>query len=559
MFRSSLFLFFAATSVFAQGAFSPSSDAVHAAEVITDHSLMAHIRFLSDDLLEGRAPGTRGDVLSRTYVASQMELLGLKPGGDRGTWFQRVPIVSMKTDPSTALHFLKGSSTVDLAFGSQFVAMAGEQTPSVSLRNAELLFVGYGIVAPEYGWDDYKGVDVKGKVLLMLNNDPAGDDPTFFGGKARLYYGRWTYKFEIAAAKGAAGAIVIHTTESAGYGWNVVESSWGGTRSELAQAPGAPTTKMRAWATREATDAILSLAGKTFDDLNKRAQKKSFKPVPLGVTVSTTIATTLQQVVTSNVIGVLPGSDPLLRDQAVILTAHYDHLGIGKPTAGDSIYNGALDNATGVSALLNLAHAFTALTTGPRRTIIVAAVGAEESGLIGSQFYAENPTVAPGRIAANINIDGINIFGKTRDIIMVGLGKSSIDDVLKSVASWQGRIVKGDQFPEQGSFYRSDQFNFARIGVPCMYLDAGVDYVGKPADFGKKKVEEYIAKNYHQVSDEIGPDWQLDGGIQDLQLTFFVGLRLADNDAMPVWNKGDEFEAARLAALRNVAGGPGMK
>ena len=528
--------------------FMPSDDATAAMQAITPSSLISHVRFLSHNLLEGRAPGTRGDVLARTYIASQMELLGLMPGAADGSFFQRVPILSMTADPAMALNISAKGKSISLKYRQDFIAVAGVQQPTVEIKDAEIVFVGYGIVAPEQGWDDYKGMDVRGKILLMMNNDPSTGDSTFFGGKRRLYYGRWTYKYQIAATKGAAGAIVIHTTESAGYGWNVVESSWSGEQFKLAQRDDAVATSMNAWTTLDATKQILELAGKNYETLVNSALEKSFKPGPLGVTLSTKIKTSMKGVETTNVLGLLPGADPARKDEVVIYTAHYDHLGMGKPIDGDSIYNGALDNATGVSAILNVARVFTGMKQKPARSILFAAVGGEEAGLIGSQFYSENPTFPAGKIAANINIDGINIFGKTRDIIMVGLGKSSIDGVLKSVAAWQGRLVKPDQFPEMGFFYRSDQFNFAKIGVPCMYLDSGIDYVGKPADFGKKKVEEYIDKHYHQPSDEIAPDWNLSGGVEDVQLMYLVGLTVANDAMMPAWNKGDEFEAARKKA-----------
>jgi len=531
------------------GDFTPSEDALRSMQAIGHSSLMSHIRFLSHDLLEGRAPGTRGDLLSQTYIASQMELIGLKPGAEDGSYFQQVPVISMTADPSMTFRISGDGSELLLEYRKDFVAVAGKQQEEISVKDAEIVFVGYGIDAPEQNWDDYKGVDVRGKILLMMNNDPAPDDPKEFAGKARLYYGRWTYKYEIAARKGAIGAIIIHTRESAGYGWNVVESSWSGEQFELGQDPSAATSLINGWTTLEATRRILEKAGVDYDELIASALDRSFKPVPLGVALSTSIKTRIRKVMTTNVLGLLPGSDPELKKEVVIYSAHYDHLGVGNPVAGDSIHNGALDNATGVSALLNIAAAFTYQQTPPRRSLLFAAVGAEESGLIGSKYYAEHPTFPPGRIAANINMDGLNIFGPTRDVIMVGLGKSSMDDVLKKVADWQGRVVKPDQFPEQGFFYRSDQFNFAKIGVPCMYLEAGMEYIGKPENFGKEMVEEYIQKHYHQPSDEIADDWVLTGAVEDVQLMYLVGHIVADQDAMPVWNKGDEFEAARKRAL----------
>jgi len=547
--RFSFFLHLAATVSAIAQQFTPTQEALQAMGAVSPGSFMGHIRFFSDDRLEGRGPGTRSDRLTQLYIASHMEMLGLKPAGENGTYFQRVPIVSMQTDPSTTLSVSGTKGVLDLKYASEFVAFTGNQQTEVSVSDAEIVFVGYGIVAPEQGWDDYKDVDVAGKVLMMMNNDPSPDDPRIFGGKARTYYGRWTYKYEIAAKKGAAGAIIIHTTESAGYGWNVVESSWSGGRAELGLKPGTPRTKVNGWTTLDATNKILSLAGKSLDKLQSSAQKKSFKPVPLGIKASITVRTKIGQLETANVLGALQGSDPQLKDEVVVFGAHHDHLGIGKPVKGDSIYNGAVDNASGSSALLNIGRMFTALKEQPHRSILFAALAAEESGLIGSQYYAENPTYPPGKIAAYINIDGINVLGKTNDMGVIGFGKSSIDKIAEAVAAWQGRVLKPDQFPEQGSFYRSDQFNFAKIGVPCMYLKVGTDYVGKPPGFGHEKHDEYIKNDYHQPSDETKPEWDLSGAVVDAQLMFLVGLKIAGDDAMPVWNKGDEFEAARLKAL----------
>jgi Zn-dependent M28 family amino/carboxypeptidase len=532
-----------------QSRYRPPAEAHAVLKLVTPNSLMGHIRFLSHDLLEGRAPGTRGDRLAQAYIASQMEALGLQPGGDKGTYVQPFPVLSLTADPSLAVTIASKNASLTLQYGSEFVGAAGRQQPTVEVRDAELVFVGYGIAAPEQKWDDYKGTDVRGKVLLFLNDDPPSDDPTFFGGKGRTYYGRWTYKFEIAAQKGAAGAIVIHTTESAGYGWNVVQNSWTGEQFELQQKPDAATTLLNGWTSKAATEKLLAMAGHRLDDLMKRAASRSFRPIPLGLRVSTTIHTTIKQSETANVIGVLPGSDPVLKNEAIIFTAHFDHLGITKPVRGDSINNGALDNATGVSALLEIARMFASMPERPRRSIVFAAVGAEESGILGSQYYVENPTFPLPKIAANINIDGLNIFGRTRDVVMIGLGKSTIDSTLEAVASWQGRTVKPDQFPERGSFYRSDQFKFARAGIPCMYLNGGVEYLGKPADFAKKKVDEYIAKHYHQPSDEIHDDWDLSGAVEDVHLMFLVANELANAAGMPRWNTGDEFEAARLQTL----------
>jgi len=413
--------------------------------------------------------------------------------------------------------------------------------------NAEIVFVGYGIVAPEYQWDDYKGVDVKGKVLLMMNNDPS-DDPKLFGGKTRLYYGRWTYKYEIAAQKGAAGAIIIHTRESAGYPYQVVQSSFTGEQFEL-PAENEPRLAIKMWATEAASQRIAQLAGKDLDELRRQAERRSFKPVPLGVTMALTLKNTLRQLETANVLGLLPGGDPVLKNEVVVYTAHHDHFGIGKSVQGDSIYNGALDNASGVSLLLVLAHAFAELDSPPRRSILFAAVGGEESGLLGSGYYAQHPTFRPGQMASCLNIDGMNVWGKTQDITIIGHGKSTLDAIVEDVARSQGRVVKGDQFPDRGFYYRSDQFNFAKIGVPAIFFDNGLEFIGRPSGWGKEQVEAWENTHYHQPNDEYDPAWDLTGAVEDARLEFRVGLRIANAEAMPQWQPGEEFEAARKKAL----------
>jgi Zn-dependent M28 family amino/carboxypeptidase len=536
-------------TIFAQKRYAPPRSALPALSQVTEHSMMSHIRFLSDDLLEGRAPATRGDKLTLAYIASHMEELGLKPGGDNGTYFQKVPVLSLTAAPF-ALKFSKGNESLTLNYKSEFVGTAGKQQASVEINNAEIIFVGFGIEAPEQQWDDYKGIDVKGKVLLMMNNDPPSDDETFFGGAARTYYGRWTYKYEIAARKGAVGAIIVHTRESAGYGWNVVENSWTGEQFELAQKTETPTTLFNGWTTLEASERLVALAGMNLNAMQERAMKRSFTPIPLGITLSTQIATATKNVETANVIGVFEGSDAKLRDEAVIFTAHHDHLGITTPVRGDSINNGALDNASGVSAVLNLAQMFSSLKDKPKRSIVFATVGAEESGLIGSQHYVEHPLFPTATTAANINIDGINVFGPTKDIVVIGYGRSTIDNVVQKVAAWQNRVVKPDQFPAQGSFYRSDQFNFAKAGVPAIFLDNGVDYHGKSPEFGKQVNDEYIKNDYHQPSDDIKSNWVMSGAIQDVQLAFLIALEIANAPSMPAWKKGDEFEGARLRSLK---------
>jgi Zn-dependent M28 family amino/carboxypeptidase len=520
-----------------------------AARAIKVDGLRADVRFLAHDLLEGRGPGSRGDLLTQAYIASRLEGLGLEPGAPDGSWFQSLDLVSVTTHAPKVMKAERGGETAEFALLEEYAAESGVQTPQARIENAEIVFVGYGIVAPEYQWDDYKGADLKGKVLLMMNNDPE-DDPKLFAGKTRLYYGRWDYKYEMAAKVGAAGAIIIHTIPSAGYPWQVVKTSFAGTRFTLPET-GQPQVQATAWLTEDASKRLAKLGGHDLDALRASAQKRDFKPVPLGVTLSLALENEVEKTRTANVIGRLKGSDPVLSKQAVLYTAHHDHLGIkadAKP-GEDAIYNGALDNATGVAALIAIAESMKALTPGPRRTVYFAAVAAEEQGLLGSKYLAAHPPVPAGRIAANINMDGLNIFGPTRDMTMVGLGKSNLDATIHALAALQGRKLVADQFPDRGYFYRSDQFSLAKVGVPAAYLEGGIDVIGQPPGWGKARHEEYEQKDYHQPSDELRDSWDLRGAVEDVKLLFYLGVRVANATAMPAWNPGDEFEAARKKAI----------
>jgi Zn-dependent M28 family amino/carboxypeptidase len=519
-----------------------------AASVIRAEAIRADVRFLSDDLLEGRGPGTRGDQLARAYVRARMETLGLEPAAPGGGWEQDVELVGITASSPSVVKVTRGSESVELRRSDDYIAFTDTAQAKVGVDAAEIVFVGYGITAPEFEWDDYKGADLEGKVLLVMNNDPE-DDPRIFAGKTRLYYGRWDYKYDMAARQGAAGAIIIHTTPSAGYKWQVVQTSWSGEQFSLPSA-GRPELPVKAWATEDASRKIARLAGQDLDALRAAARKRDFRPVPLGVTVSLALENDVKRRRTANVIGRLPGSDPALSAQAVLYTAHHDHLGV-KPAARpgeDSIYNGALDNASGVATLLAIAQAMKALPQPPRRSVLFAAVAAEESGLLGSEWLARNPPVPAGRLAANINIDGINVWGRTRDVVAIGVGKSSLDDWIRTLAAAQGRSVVADQFPDRGSFYRSDQFSLARIGVPAAYLKYGTEVLGKPADWGRQKQEEFEATDYHQPTDELR-DWELTGAVEDTRLMFWLGVKVANATAMPAWRAGDEFEAARKKAL----------
>jgi Zn-dependent M28 family amino/carboxypeptidase len=521
-----------------------------AARQIRPELIRAHVRFLASDLLEGRGPASRGDRLAEEYIAAQLEGMGLEPAAPNGGWFQPFDIMGITSEAPPTVHFTRRGESVDLRYRDDYVAFSGVQgRAEASTGGGEVVFVGYGIVAPEFQWDDYKGADLKGKVLLMMNNDPE-DDPKLFAGKTRLYYGRWDYKYEMAAKAGAAGAIIIHTTPSAGYPWQVVQTSWSGEQFALPHEAG-PEVPLKAWVTEESARKIARLGGQDLNALRAAAQKRDFRPVSLGVAADITLKNDVKKNQTQNVIGRLPGRDPKLAKEAVVYTAHHDHLGIkeGAKAGQDNIYNGALDNASGVAAMLAIAKAMKALPEPPRRSVIFAAVAAEEQGLLGSAYLAAHPPIPAARMAANINIDGINIWGRTRDLTMVGLGKSNLDEWIVKLAGMQGRVVVPDQFPEKGFFYRSDQFSLAKVGVPAAYFDAGTDVIGKPHGWGKEQQEKFEANDYHQPSDELRPDWELSGAVEDAQLFFYLGVKVANAPQMPRWKPGDEFEDARKKSI----------
>ena len=526
----------------------PGVTTIEAAARIDAENLRETVAMLASDEFEGRGPASAGDIMTQGYLSTALEELGYTPAGVAGSWLQPFDIVSVTTTTPESWSFTADGNTLVLRQWDEFIASSGVQEPSATVSNAEVVFVGYGLQASEYDWDDYKGLDVSGKLLLMLNNDPDWD-PDLFEGNRRLYYGRWTYKYEIAAQLGAAGAIIIHTTPSAGYPFQVVQTSWSGPQYAL-PAQNEPTTAVQSWVTEEAAQRLVSFAGHDLAELVASARRRDFVPVRLGVTTSLSLQNELSRVQTANVAGLLEGSDPELRDEVVVFTAHHDHLGIGEPNAaGDAIYNGARDNAVGVAQVLAVADAFRSLPVRPRRSVLMLFVAAEEQGLLGSAFYAQQPTFEPSRIAANINIDGGNIWGRTRDISFIGFGKSSLDDVVERIARFQGRSVQGDQFPDRGYFYRSDQFNFAKIGVPAVYLDEGTDFIGQPEGWGVEQIDAWVDVHYHQPSDELEDDWNFSGMIEDAQLAYFIGLQVANADEMPTWNAGDEFEAARLESL----------
>jgi Zn-dependent M28 family amino/carboxypeptidase len=520
-----------------------------AGKAITPDVLREHITKLSSDEFEGRGPTTPGDQKARAYLVEQLKAMGYQPGGGGDAWEQPFELVAMKATMPAKWTFTAKGKSISMAWWDQYIAGSGVQSAKGAIKNAELVFVGYGIQAPEYGWDDYKGQDLKGKVLVMLNNDPDWD-PALFEGTKRLYYGRWDYKYESAARQGAVGAIIIHTTPSAGYPFQVVQTSWSGQKYEL-PAGNEPRLQVKGWMTEDAVGKLVKIAGKDLAALVESAHHKEFAPVPLGITTSLSFTNQVTRGKTANVFGLLPGSDPQLAKQLVVYSAHHDHLGIGKPNAsGDKIYNGALDNASGCAQLLAIARAYKALPTPPKRSVMILFVAAEEQGLLGSSYFATHPTVPSGQIAVDINYDGGNIWGKTKDVTYVGKGKTTLDALIDRLAARQGRVVKSDQFPDRGSFYRSDQFSFAKTGVPGVYLGAGTDFIGKPAGWGREQHEAYERTNYHQPSDQITPEWTFDGMVENDLLGFGIGVHVANQAALPGWVPGDEFEAARKASQK---------
>lgn len=515
---------------------------------ITAEDMRSTIAKLSSDELEGRGTASKGDELAMQYLEQQLKAIGFQPGGSNGTYRQTFDMVGINTHAPKTWEFTHGIKKRALAWWTEYIAASGVQQPAVTVSNAELVFVGYGIQAPEYQWDDFKGLNLKGKILVMLNNDPDWD-PGLFAGTTRLYYGRWSYKYESAARQGAAGAIIVHTTPSAGYPFQVVQTSWSGEQFEL-PAESEPRILVRGWATEQATRDVLALAGYDLDKLTESARSRDFKPVSLGISTSIKFDNTINRVTTANIIGVLPGSDATLRNEYVIYSAHHDHLGIGEPDkTGDKIYNGALDNASGMAQILAIAKAIKALPEAPKRSSMMMFVAAEEQGLLGSSYFAHHPTIPVGRIAADINYDGGNIFAKEKNLTLIGKGKSTLDQVVETLAQHQGRSVLPDQMPDRGRYYRSDQFSFAKVGVPAVYFGLGTDFEGKPAGWGKAQIEDFEANRYHQPSDELNDTWNFDGMIDDARLGFWVGVNICNAVTMPSWIPGDEFEGARKAAL----------
>ena len=524
-----------------------------AAQTIQAVNLLADVSKIAGDEFEGRGAGSEGDRKARAFLAGRLTEIGYEPLFDDDSFEQAVEIVGLTVQEPADLQFAsEDGSSVSYLFGDEYMIMAGAQQPEISVQDAEVVFVGYGIQAPEENWDDFKGVDLKGKVLLMLNDDPDWD-VELFGGERKLSYGRWTYKYASAARQGAAGAIIIHTTESAGYPWQVVRASNIGEQFEL-KAGDEPRTRFNGWLSWEGSQALAALGGHDLETLIESARSSDFRPVPLGVTTSVDMAVEVSSKHTANVAGILRGSDPKLATEMLVLSAHHDHFGIGEPDeTGDVIYNGALDNGVAIAQALAVAGAFASLPERPRRSIMVLFPAVEEQGSLGSRYFANSKFVHPSRMVANINIELGNVWGRTSDVIVYGLGKSELDDWLTEAAKTQNRTIRGEQDVKAGWFYRSDQISFARVGVPAIWFKSGVDFIGREPGWGEKQYADWIQYKYHSPGDEVADDWNLEGLTEDAQLIFRLAAAVADSDITPTWYAGDEFEAVRKASLAELS------
>src|SRR5689334_1511225 len=537
------------TRSWGQRATSPSTSCAS----ITPEEIDAHLRFLSSDLLEGRAPATRGGQIAEQYIASQLQTFGVKPGVGDSSYFQRVPIDVVKADPKTIKVTASGKANANLRFTDDVVVWPGSATESSS-AHGELVFVGYGAAAPEYKWDDFKGTDVRGKILRGPVNDPpaTASEPNLFGGKAMTYYGRWTYKYEEAERRGAAGMLIVHTTPAAGYGWQVVVTSNSTEHRLLPRPSSAPAPLgVRGWITDSAATALLAQAGLNMATLRKQAESRDVRPVSTGISIDESMQNSPQHLSANNVVGVVRGIDPKVRDEYVVYSAHWDHFGIGPAVSGDSIYNGAVDNASGTATVLTIAHA-AAEGVKPRRSQLFLFVTAEESGLLGSQYFGEHPTVPVKNIIADLNIDNPALLGRFRDLQVLGDNKSSLGPQIAAMVRREGIRLVPEAHPEAGGFYRSDHFSFAKVGIPAVDIKNSYDYLGHPADWGKAQRDDYTAHRYHQPSDEYRADFDLRGAAQLGEIVYRFGSSIANADTVPTWNADAEFKALREASRKGL-------
>ncbi len=522
-----------------------------ALESITAEDMKKHIAMLASDEFLGRFPGTEGEEKTVNYLAEQFRLIGLKPAnGD--SWFQEVPLLRLTSDPSKSLLITGGLTGLNLSTPVDFVGWSPQTSEQITIENSSLVFVGYGINAPEFGWNDYEGIDVKGKTVLMLVNDPgyATSDSSLFHGRAMTIYGRWTYKFEEAARQGAKAAIIIHETGAAAYPWSVVVNSWSGSNYSLAgNEISKSDLQMQGWITTTYAEKIFESAGLDYKKIIASASLKGFRVVDMNLEASVSFSNQATEVSSNNVAGLLPGNKR--PDEYIIYTAHWDHFGVNPSLDGDSIFNGALDNATGTAALIELAEAFISLGKRQDRSILFLAVTGEEQGLLGSRYYAANPVFPLNKTVAVINMDALNITGKTRDMTMIGLGMSDLDEYMKGVLEKYGRYATPDPFPEQGGFFRSDHFSFAEAGVPVLYPSSGIDDVERGIEWGKAESDRYIAEHYHKPSDNYNPDeWRFDGMIDDIRVFFETGYLLSMTEEFPAWKPGSPYRHLREEMMK---------
>ena len=507
---------------------------------ISAERIREHTRFLASDLLEGRGTGARGGEIAAEYIATQLALAGAKPAGDNGTYYQKVPLVGIETQAAATLGAAVWGKGLDLSWGDDFVGTSQTQRPDTRFEG-DAVFVGHGITAPEFQWDDFKGVDVTGKVLVMFTNEPPSTDPKFFDGRALTYYGRWVYKYEEALRRGAKACILIHTRETASYGWDVVRNSWGGESPFVKLEPGVKALAFQGWITREAGEKLVALAGKNLDDLLKASERADFRPVELGIQVRGHIPSKIRQLETRNVAAMIPGSDPKLKDEYIIYSAHWDHLGIGAPVAGDAIYNGAIDNATGCAILLELARAWGGLARKPKRSVLFLSVTAEEGGLKGSEYYAAHPLVPPAKTAVDLNYDALFPWGRAANVVITGAERTSIYPLAQQIARRLELGIAEDAQPEAGHYFRSDHFSMARAGIPAFSIGHATEFAGKPPGFGEQAYQEYNSKHYHQPSDEFQSDWDFTALGQAAEYGFLLGKDIANQDKLPDWRPGDAF------------------
>lgn len=520
--------------------------------------IFQHVKTLASDEFEGRAPGTKGEILTVNYLVEQFKLSGLKPGNPNGTYLQNVPLVGFTSHPDLALNY--GGKPIDLDFPDDYFGRSSRLLPDVTVKNSAIVFVGYGVIAPEYGWDDYKNVDVAGMTVVILDNDPqiidlrdsSKLDDRIFKGNALTYYGTRSYKYENAAKKGAAAVLIVHDPETSVSSLKNLQSGYlreafGIKRSATSQKP----ASFEGWLTSTAAARLFAAARQDFEVLKRGALSKIFQPSALGVIANIDVKNTLRQIESRNVVAKIEGSDPHIRNQYVIYSAHWDHLGRDEKLKGDQIYNGAIDNAGGIGQMLEIARGFAKLKKAPKRSILFIATTAEERGLLGSKYYVANPLYPLSRTLANINLDSVNPFGRTKDVIDSSFGLTTLDEILIESAATQNRVLLPDPSPEAGYFFRSDQFEFIRAGVPAIFPGSGYNYISKPADYGEKKWTEYD-KDYHQVTDEVKPDWDMSGAVEDAQLLLQVGYRVAQSPKYPEWKAGTEFKARRDEMLKSA-------